>query len=81
MRLPGAAKAVAFGQGGNTVLAVTADGTFTRWNVPQPWTGTPEEIQTQVQLLTAQELDPDDDVVRPLSPEAWQRLRLRDKNR
>jgi WD40 repeat protein len=75
VRLPGEVKAVAFGPGGETVLAVTGDGMLYRWSVPRPWAGSPEEIRKQVQFWTAQELDPEDDVIRPLSPDAWQRLR------
>jgi hypothetical protein len=70
-RLPVDAKAIAFGQGGETILAVTADGTISRWSVTQPWAGSAEEIQARVQALTGQEIDPEDDVIRPLSPDAW----------
>jgi WD40 repeat protein len=75
--LPDEPEGMGFGPGATTGLALTAGGQLVRWRLPSPWSGTPEEIRDEVEVLTAGRLGDDDDIVRPLDPAVWNGLRER----
>jgi WD40 repeat protein len=54
---PGPVQAVAFSPDGRTLAVGAHDGTLTLWPIPTAMTGSPEQIQVWLELLTGQELD------------------------
>jgi WD40 repeat protein len=68
--------AAAFAPDGRQILAVSSDHVACLWPVPSPLTGSVEQIETWVEVLTGAELDADG-VVRELDDVSWTERRRR----